>query len=120
MTPANLLIIMSDQHNRRMLGSYGHRIVATPNLDHLAKRGALFESAYTPCPVCVPARAAFATGQYVHQIGTWDNAMPYDGRTPSWHHLLRDRGHHVVSIGSSTSAARTTTTASPTSKSECT
>ncbi len=99
MTPANLLIIMSDQHNRRMLGSYGHRIVATPNLDRLAERGALFESAYTPCPVCVPARAAFATGQYVHQIGTWDNAMPYDGRPPSWHHLLRDRGHHVVSIG---------------------
>jgi len=31
-------------------------------------------NAYTPCPVCVPARAAFATGKYV-QIGTWDNAM---------------------------------------------
>jgi choline-sulfatase len=57
MTPANLLIIMSDQHNRRMVGSYGNRIVATPNLDQLAMRGALFESAYTPCPVCVPARA---------------------------------------------------------------
>ena len=99
MTPANLLIIMSDQHNRRVLGSYGHPIVATPNLDRLARRGALFESAYTPCPVCVPARAAFATGKYVHQIGTWDNAMPYDGRMPSWHHLLRERGHHVVSIG---------------------
>jgi choline-sulfatase len=99
MTPANLLIIMSDQHNRRMLGCYGHGIVATPHLDELARRGALFESAYTPCPVCVPARAAFATGKYVHQIATWDNAMPYDGSTPSWHHLLRDRGHHVVSIG---------------------
>ena len=99
MTPANLLIIMSDQHNRRMLGSYGNRIVATPNLDRLAMRGALFESAYTPSPVCVPARAAFATGKYVHQIGTWDNAMAYDGSIPSWHHLLRKSGRHVVSIG---------------------
>ena len=99
MTPANLLIIMSDQHNRRMLGSYGNRIVATPNLDRLAMRGALFENAYTPSPVCVPARAAFATGKYVHQIGTWDNAMAYDGSIPSWHHLLRKSGHHVVSIG---------------------
>jgi choline-sulfatase len=95
----NLLIIMSDQHNRRMLGCYGSRIVATPNLDQLASQGALFENAYTPCPVCVPARAAFATGKYVHELGTWDNAMAYDGRIPSWHHLLRDRGHHVVSIG---------------------
>jgi hypothetical protein len=68
---------------RRMLGSYGHPIGATPNLDRLAIRGALFESAYTPCPVCVPARVAFATGKYVHQIGTWDNAMAYDGRVPS-------------------------------------
>ena len=97
MKAQNLLIIMSDQHNRRLLGSYGHPIVSTPNLDRLAMRGALFENAYTPCPVCVPARAAFATGKYVHQIGTWDNAMAYDGRVPSWHHLLRGRGHHVVS-----------------------
>lgn len=99
MNPKNLLIIMSDQHNRRTLGCYGHPIVKTPNLDRLAERGSMFTDAYTPCPVCVPARAAFATGKYVHQIGTWDNAIAYDGRIPSWHHLLRDRGHHVVSIG---------------------
>ncbi len=99
MKPENLLIIMSDQHNRRTLGCYGHPIVKTPNLDSLARRGSLFTDAYTPCPVCVPARAAFATGKYVHQIGTWDNAIAYDGRMASWHHILRDRGHHVVSIG---------------------
>lgn len=99
MKPENLLIIMSDQHNRRTLGCYGHPIVKTPHLDMLARRGSLFTDAYTPCPVCVPARASFATGKYVHQIGTWDNAIAYDGRMPSWHHILRDRGHHVVSIG---------------------
>jgi choline-sulfatase len=47
----------------------------------------------------VPARAAFAVGKYVHQIGFWDNADPYDGSTQSWHHLLRERGHQVTSIG---------------------
>jgi choline-sulfatase len=99
MEAKNLLIIMSDQHNRNTLGCYGHSIVKTPNLDQLAAAGMLFTDAYTPCPVCVPARAAFATGKYVHQIGTWDNAIPYDGRIPSWHHLLRERGHQVVSIG---------------------
>ena len=99
MDSKNLLIIMSDQHNRRMLGCYGHDIVRTPNLDRLAAGGTLFTDAYTPCPVCVPARAAFATGKYVHQIGTWDNAIAYDGTIPSWHHLLRERGHEVVSIG---------------------
>jgi choline-sulfatase len=99
MKPSNLLIIMSDEHNPKFLGCRGHDIVSTPHIDALAQRGVRFDAAYTPCPVCVPARAAFATGKYPHQIGTWDNAMPFDGSMPSWHSLLRDRGHHVVSIG---------------------
>lgn len=99
MQPSNLLIIMSDEHNPKFLGCQGHPFVETPNIDALAARGARFDAAYTPCPVCVPARAAFATGKYVHQIGNWDNAMPFDGSVPSWQSLLRDRGHQVVSIG---------------------
>ena len=74
-------------------------MIATPNLDRLASQGTLFTQAYTPCPVCVPARAAFATGKYNHQIGYWDNADPYEGSIASWHHRLRDAGHEVVSIG---------------------
>ena len=99
MKPANLLVLMSDEHNPKIMGASGHRIVKTPHLDALAARGTLFSSAYTTCPVCVPARAAFATGKYVHQIGFWDNADAYDGSVPSWHHRLRARGHRVVSIG---------------------
>jgi choline-sulfatase len=99
MEPANLLIIMSDEHNPKVLGCSGHPLVRTPHLDALAARGTLFTDAYTTCPVCVPARAAFAVGKYVHQIGFWDNADAYDGSIPSWHHRLRDRGHRVVSIG---------------------
>jgi choline-sulfatase len=99
MKPSNLLIIMSDEHNPKFLGCKGHGVVQTPNIDALAARGARFDAAYTPCPVCVPARAAFATGKYVHQIEAWDNAMPFDGSLPNWHALLRDRGHQTVSIG---------------------
>lgn len=99
MKPQNLLIIMSDEHSRKVLGCYGNDIVRTPNLDALAARGTLFTDAYTTCPICVPARAAFAVGKYVHQIGFWDNADPYDGSQQSWHHALRERGHHVTSIG---------------------
>lgn len=99
MQPQNLVIIMSDEHSRATAGCYGHELITTPNIDALASRGARFDQAYTPCPVCVPARAAFATGKYNHQVGYWDNADPYDGMVPSWHHRLRDSGHEVVSIG---------------------
>ncbi len=99
MKAQNLLIIMSDQHSRGMMGCYGHPVVQTPHLDRLANRGTRFTSCWTPSPVCIPARAAFATGKYIHQIGFWDNADPYDGSIPSWHHHLRAAGHRVVSIG---------------------
>ncbi|HET6492142.1 MAG TPA: sulfatase-like hydrolase/transferase, partial [Burkholderiales bacterium] len=99
MRPANLLFIMSDEHNKRVLGSYGHPLVRTPHLDRLAARGTRFTNAYTNCPICVPARAAFATGQYVHQIRYWDNAIAYDGCAPSWGHRLMAQGHRVTSIG---------------------
>ena len=99
MTPANLLVLMSDEHNPKFLGVAGHPFIATPNLDALAARGTRFTSAYTACPICVPARASFAVGRYVHEIGYWDNADGYDGAIPSWHHALRDAGHRVVSIG---------------------
>jgi len=99
MKPKNLLLIMSDEHNPKVLGAAGHPVIYTPNLDALTRRGTRFTSAYTTCPICVPARAAFAVGKYVHQIGFWDNADGYDGSIPSWHHRLRASGHEVVSVG---------------------
>ncbi len=97
--PANLLFILSDQHNPRAMGNAGSPEVHTPNLDRLAAAGTRFNAAYTPCPICVPARASLATGRYVHQLRTWDNSMPYTGSVPSWHHRLREAGHRVDSIG---------------------
>jgi choline-sulfatase len=99
MKPQNLLILFSDEHNPKVLGAGGHPFISTPNLDALAARGTRFTQGSTPCPICVPARASLATGRYNHEIGYWDNADAYEGRVPSWHHLLRAQGHRVVSIG---------------------
>ena len=99
MKPANLLLILSDEHSRRVLGCYGHGMIRTPNLDRLAASGVRFTDAYCNSPICVPSRAALATGRYVHDIRFWDNGIPYDGSVPSWHHRLRDAGHEVTSIG---------------------
>lgn len=92
-------MLMGDEHRRDALGCMGHRVVRTSHLDALAARGALFERAYTPSPICVPARAALATGQHVHRSGHWDSAGPYAGSPQSWMHAVRARGVETVSFG---------------------
>lgn len=94
----NLIIIMSDEHQSRAMSGLGH-FVRTPNLDTLMTGGTTFSSAYTPSPICVPARASFATGHYAHKLRLWDNAMPYAGQFPSWGHALQRAGIDVESIG---------------------
>ena len=96
---SNILILISDEHRKDAMGCAGHPIVQTPKLDALAARGAHFTNAYTPSPICVPARAAFATGRHVHDIGYWDNAMPYTGLPESWGHVLQRAGVQCESIG---------------------
>lgn len=95
----NFLVIISDEHRKDAMGCAGHPIVKTPNLDALAARGTSFDAAYTPSPMCVPTRAALATGDWVHKTGHWDSATPYDGAPRSWMRQLRDAGRNVVSIG---------------------
>ena len=90
---------MSDEHRKDAMSCAGHKLVNTPNLDQLAKSGTLFTNAYTPSPMCVPARAALACGNYVHKTRHWDSATPYDGQIMSWMRSLRDRGIETTSIG---------------------
>ncbi|MCZ6771403.1 MAG: sulfatase-like hydrolase/transferase, partial [Proteobacteria bacterium] len=89
MDAKNLLLIMADEFTSAHLGCAGHPLVKTPNLDKLAASGTRFRSAYTNGPICIPARASFATGRYLHEIGNWDNAFPYTGETPGWGHRLQ-------------------------------
>jgi len=95
----NLLVLVSDEHQSGLMGCAGHPFVSTPHLDRLASWSVRFSNAYTPSPICVPARAALASGRYVHQTGHWDNASPYTGTPWGWGHQLQDAGIPVESIG---------------------
>jgi choline-sulfatase len=99
MKAKNLLFIISDEHQAGALSIADHPIVRTPHIDRLAERGTRFSAAYTPCPLCVPARASLATGRYVHQTRCWDNATGYDGRIPGWGMRLQAAKVRVESIG---------------------
>ncbi|MEM7403666.1 MAG: sulfatase-like hydrolase/transferase [Pseudomonadota bacterium] len=97
--PANLILFQSDNHNRDILGCYGHPIVQTPNMDRIAANGTRFSNAYCSSTLCCPSRASLATGLYPHQTGFWDNCLVFDGRRASWAKRIRDQGHTAVSVG---------------------
>ncbi|PSW20585.1 DUF4976 domain-containing protein [Photobacterium sanctipauli] len=99
MSAKNIIVIMSDEHASKILGCHGHPFIKTPNIDRLASEGCRFSSAYTNSPICLPGRAAFAAGRYVCETGYWDNAHPYEGKVPSWGHLIRDKNIKSASIG---------------------
>ena len=95
----NVLLICSDEHARSASGCYGHPLVRTPNLDKLAASGVRFTRAYTPSPICVPARACLATGMHVHENRCWSSSQPFFGQHESWMGRLRDKGHETASVG---------------------
>ena len=99
MNAPNVLIFCSDEHARKFTGCYGHPIVRTPTLDRLSSSGTTFDNAYTPSPICVPARASLATGLQVHETRCWSSAEPYCGQPESWMHRMRDHGYTALSFG---------------------
>jgi len=69
----NILVIMTDQHRLSAVGCYGPTVCRTPHIDRLAAEGVRFGRAYTPCPVCSPARASLMTGVYPFAHGVCSN-----------------------------------------------
>ena len=92
MATPNFLIIMTDEHNPFVSKPFGHPFIRTPNIQRLADRGVLFENAYCNSPLCVPSRASFMTGKYVHRVGVWDNAASLSSNEPTWAHRLNLAG----------------------------
>lgn len=69
----NVLLVMSDQQRADTLGFRLETPCQTPHADRLAAEGTSFDRAITPCPLCLPARAATFTGLYPHQNNMLDN-----------------------------------------------
>ncbi len=68
----NILLFLTDDHGTWANGCYGNSEVQTPNLDRLASEGTRFANAFTPTPVCSPARACLLTGRTASQVGIHD------------------------------------------------
>jgi N-sulfoglucosamine sulfohydrolase len=64
----NILMIMSDNQSWNHVGSYGDKVVRTPNMDLIASQGVRFTNAFCSSPSCTPARAAMLTGQDIWRL----------------------------------------------------
>lgn len=94
MRTPNIVWVNLDQLRWDAVGYAGNRIIRTPNIDELARRGVVFENAYCASPVCSPARASWFTGLYPHAHHVYINYGP-DRRGMWGAHLPED----VVTIG---------------------
>ncbi|MFX0101505.1 MAG: sulfatase [Candidatus Hodarchaeota archaeon] len=78
----NILFIMTDQQRFDTIAALGNKHIFTPNLDRLVKRGMHFSNAYSPCPVCVPARYTIRTGCESPTLRIFSNSIspPVNGQ----------------------------------------
>ena len=70
----NILLITLDTTRADHVGCYGYKDIKTPNIDALAKKGCLFEKAFTPVPITFPAHTSMLTGLYPPTHGIRNNA----------------------------------------------
>lgn len=105
-SPPNLLIIQTDEHNFRTLGCYRETLpkdqaliwgedafVETPAIDSIAHRGAICTSFYATSPVCTPSRAAFFSGRYPQNTGSYQNNRPLRSDVITFAEVLRRDGY---------------------------
>lgn len=95
----SILFLFSDQHARHVAGCYGDPVVATPNLDRLAAGGVTFDNAYTPSPLCVPARMALLTGRFPSSQGCLANSDILASDIPTFPQALSAAGYETVCVG---------------------
>ena len=69
----NVLLLFSDQHNKKTMGYENHPDVITPNLDKLSTESVVFDRAYATRGVCVPSRMSLMTGLYPRTLGLMNN-----------------------------------------------
>lgn len=99
----NLLLINADQLRHDCVGYRGLRGVKTPALDRLAAESVVYSRAFTPLPVCAPARQTILCGRHPDSFGAqWNyDFMPTPTVQPewSWVRRLAETGYNTAYLG---------------------
>jgi len=95
----NIVLIIADDWAHMDLGSAGHPLLKTPNLDRLASQGVRLKKAFTPNPICTPSRAALLTGQDCWTNGCYFFGMPIRPKSKHFAQLLSVSGYETFYTG---------------------
>lgn len=89
----NFLFFIVDQLNSTHLGSSGNKIIATPHIDDLAKRGWCASECHVATPICMPNRASLLTGRMPSVHGVRHNGIPLSLGSRTFVDALREAGY---------------------------
>ncbi len=98
----NIIFIMADDHAAQAISAYGHpisKLAPTPNIDRIAKDGAIFKNNFCTNSICGPSRAVVLTGKHSHINGFRMNGDRFDGSQQTFPKLLQKAGYHTAIVG---------------------
>ena len=99
--PLNIIFLLADDLRADVLGCAGNRVVQTPNIDRLARRGTMFRQAFVTTSICMTSRASIFSGQYAARHGIYDFKTPLAAAqwSNTYPALLRAAGYRTGFIG---------------------
>lgn len=95
----NILFIMSDDHGYQAISAYGSGLNSTPNIDRIAKEGAIFTRAFVTNSLCAPSRAVMLTGKFSHMNGKINNVGGFNWDQENFPKILKQNGYQTALIG---------------------
>jgi arylsulfatase A-like enzyme len=95
----NIIYIMSDDHGYQAISAYGYGLNKTPNIDRLAKEGAIFTRACVTNSICAPSRAVMLTGKHSFINGKIDNRGGFNWDQDNFPKQLQKAGYQTAMIG---------------------
>ena len=95
----NIVFIISDDHAFQAIGAYGGKLMPTPNIDRIAKEGAIFQNSFVTNSICGPSRATLLTGKYSHQNGYTLNEKKFDVNQFLFSRLLQQNNYQTAWVG---------------------
>ncbi len=95
----NILVIMTDDHALQAISAYNPSLIHTPNIDRIAKEGAIFTNSFCTNSICAPSRAVILTGKHSNVNGQIHNGITFDSSQVTFPKLLQQAGYQTAMIG---------------------